>query len=174
MFVSQCTEQDVCQSVMTVMRELMLVCWSTRRSLGLALLALSAVLAMNGSLMAKRLDGDLLPPKGAGSAKLETKSIMMQVYTRKLSRQASGKHCKEARKCMVKEREPLAMARALAAVKRDLSSRQKRPIFGPLAMARWALPALKRACSVGLILGAAACMPHRCVSLCRACASLAC
>ena len=149
MFVSQCTEQDVCQSVMTVMRELMLVCWSTRRSLGLALLALATVLAMNGSLMAKRLDEDLLPPKGAGSAKLETKSIMMQVYTRKLSRQASGKHCKEARKCMVKEREPLAMA-------------------------RWALPALKRACSVGLILGAAACMPHRCVSLCRARASLAC
>ena len=123
--------------------------WFIVASLGLALLALATVLAMNGSLMAKRLDGDLLPPKGAGSAKLETKSIMMQVYTRKLSRQASGKHCKEARKCMVKQREPLAMA-------------------------RWALPALKRACSVGLILGAAACMPHRCVSLCRACASLAC
>ena len=135
---------------MTVMRELMLVCWSTRRSLGLALLALATVLAMNGSLMAERLDGDLLPPKGAGSAKLEAKSIMMQVYKRgELSRQASGTHCKEARKCMVKEREPLAMA-------------------------RWALPALKTACSVGLILGAAACMPHRCVSLCGACASVAC
>ena len=134
------------------MRELMLVCWSTRRSLGLALLALATVLAMNGSLMAERLDGDLLPPKRAGTAKLEAKSIMIQVYKRKLSRQALGsglKQYKEERKCVVKQREPLAMA-------------------------HWALPALKTACSVGLILGATVSMPHRCVSLGRACASLAC
>lgn len=64
--------------------------------------------------MEKRLDGDLLLQKGAGSAKLEAKSIMMQVHNWQLSLHASVsglERCEEERECIWKEKELLEVAR---------------------------------------------------------------